>query len=214
MCGIYGVGSIGLDEDNNKYIAEVKAGLSDLIHRGPDSQTIVASGEKSWIIGQDRLSIVGMDDKTIKNYISSIKFKNSGGDEYLLAFNGEIYNYKELRDDLELLGYDFATSSDSEVLLKSLVEYGSDIIERLDGQFAFFFRRCSENEIIMARDRMGKKPLYYSYENEKLRFSSEPEPLVRAIGFVPDIKSIASLFVNGVFLRLVMNHLVILYILE
>ena len=87
-----------------------------------------------------------------------------------LAVNGEIYNYRELRRELESKGHTFATASDSEVILHLYQEYGNDFLPRLDGMFAFALYDIPRKKILLGRDIMGKKPLYYFFRGEQLVF--------------------------------------------
>ena len=84
-----------------------------------------------------------------------------------ITFNGEIYNYRELKQELELKGYVFSTNSDTEVILKAYQEYGDDCPKYLDGMFAFAIWDNEKELLFMARDRFGKKPLYYAFDDEE-----------------------------------------------
>lgn len=163
--------------------------LEALKHRGPDQQTIVTSPDKKFTAGQTRLAIVDAKNTEVKK---TMEYQGA-----ILTFNGEIYNHRELRKELEKKGYVFETDTDTEVLLKALVEWGTDVVKRLDGQFAFGFRDQKEKKVILVRDRTGKKPLYFSCDKEKLLYASEPNSIVKEIGFAPNMDAIASLFIDG-----------------
>lgn len=207
QCGIAGAGGGDRPQDEK----EGRRMGEKIAHRGPDMKTCIMSKDGKWILVQTRLSIVDAENpETIK----MMKFENNER-ECILTFNGEIYNYSSLREDLKKKGYIFETNSDTEVLLKFLTEYGKAGIEKLDGQFAFAFRDSNTEQMLMARDRTGKKPLYYSLVEEsfndyikrktkkevspekKLRFASEPSALVNEVGFRPDMESIVSLLLNS-----------------
>ncbi|MDP1883815.1 MAG: asparagine synthase (glutamine-hydrolyzing) [Candidatus Moranbacteria bacterium] len=191
-------------EDNSGSGGQLKSpedsvgGMLDIIaHRGPDAKTIISSKDSSYVAGQSRLAIVGLREDDMRfDSMKSMEFRD-GEREYILTFNGEIYNYRELQNELIKKGYVFETETDTEVLLKFLVEYGIIGVERLDGQFAFAFRDSEKKEIYFARDRTGKKPLYYYFDGEKLYFASEPNAIVPEIGFDPNMESITSFFIDG-----------------
>ena len=163
MCGIAGI--ISLDK-NNVSPARLK-GMTDIIaHRGPD-------GEGQWIsdngqvgLGHRRLSIIDLSSLASQpmTYL----------DRYKLTFNGEIYNYVELKEILLKQGYSFKTSSDTEVLLALYDKHGEDCLQFLDGMFAFVIYDRQTNEIFAARDRYGEKPFFYSHKpGEYFLFGSE-----------------------------------------
>lgn len=208
MCGIAGVYEGGLEAtgfyggngggggrniEKADISKETEQMLEAVSHRGPDLQTIIQSVDGKFAVGQTRLAIVDVGTQKYEKAMNYIE----GNHQCMLTFNGEIYNYKELRKELEQKGYSFETQSDTEVLLKSLAEYGKDVLERLDGQFAFVFRDSDKDEILFVRDRTGKKPLYYSFDGEVLRFASEPTALALEVGFKPDINAVTSLFLSG-----------------
>ncbi len=159
MCGI--VGFINKDKlkKNNKNI--IKDMILSINHRGPDSSGIYVDNYIS--LGHVRLSIV--DDKKGKQ---PLKYK-----EYIIIYNGEIYNYKSLRKDLMNKGYKFKTNSDTEVLLIGYYEYKEKILNYLKGMFTFAIYNKKDNSLFIARDNFGIKPLYYYYDNDVFMFSSE-----------------------------------------
>lgn len=136
---------------------------SSLVHRGPDAEGVYISQDKTLALGQRRLAIIDLDERSNQPFI----LKN-GGD--ILVFNGEIYNYKELKEDIE---YDFSTQSDTEVLAVGIQKYGIDWINKCNGMFAFGFYDSKENSLVLCRDRLGIKPLYYYANDEVFIFSSE-----------------------------------------
>jgi asparagine synthase (glutamine-hydrolysing) len=161
MCGIAGVAA--LDPSRQVDPAQVTPMLRRLQHRGPDDEGVhCASGVA---IGHRRLSIIDV----------------TGGHQPLfgrrsttsIVVNGEIYNYRELRFALEQRGHRFTTASDSEVVAHAYDAYGLDFLDRLDGMFALALWDDAEKRLILARDRMGEKPLYYAVRNGLLLFASE-----------------------------------------
>ncbi len=152
MCGIAGFVS-----PDNEVLFEERERLLDkmckiITHRGPDEQGMAVRGRAA--LGMRRLSII--DVKTGQQPIFN-------EDENLaIVFNGEIYNYRELKADLEKKGYRFKTNSDTETILLAYQEYGSEAVKKLRGMFAFAIWNFREETLFLARDRIGKKPLFYS----------------------------------------------------
>src|SRR5215469_6239538 len=136
---------------------------SALFHRGPDQQGVFHSDDVS--LCAVRLKIIDL----------------SGGDQPIvsddgntvIAFNGEIYNHAELRRELEDLGHRFHTSCDTEVVLHAFMEWDTACIEKLRGMFAFAVWQESRRRLVLARDRMGIKPLYYARNGRDIYFGSE-----------------------------------------
>jgi asparagine synthase (glutamine-hydrolysing) len=134
-----------------------------LVHRGPDAQGIhVAPGIG---LGQRRLSIIDLDLRSVA------PLANEDGSVWV-TFNGEIYNFRELRDRLQERGHTFRTGTDTEVLVHLYEEYGVDCVEHLRGMFAFALWDAPRRRLFMARDRLGKKPLYYARTPTALVFGS------------------------------------------
>lgn len=165
MCGIFGTFKSPLD---------VQAGLDRIRHRGPDGSGIAAAGPA--MHGHVRLSLLDLSDA------SAQPFRQGDG---LLSFVGEIWNYREVREDLRRFGREFRTTGDTEVLAQALDQWGIDALPRLDGMFAFTWSKGSTH--VLARDRYGKIPLYvrrkgagFAWCNERKGFadpsSSSPLP--------------------------------------
>lgn len=158
MCGIAGI----IGENTNE--AELHVMLNKQAHRGPDhTGTYIDEGFAA--IGHNRLSIIDLSPAANEPFVD-----NSG--RYYLTFNGEIYNYKELREELKSL-YEFCTSSDTEVLLASYIQWGKECLQRFRGMFSFGIWDSEKKELFAARDRFGVKPFYYTQENGAFYFSSE-----------------------------------------
>lgn len=156
MCGIVGyISNKKLSLDNN---------LSMLKHRGPDSsgKYYHQSNDKYIGLGHVRLSIIDLDSHANQPF----EFL----DRYVMIFNGEIYNYIELKNELLKKNYLFTTSSDTEVLIAAYDYYKESVFDYLDGMFSFCIYDRIENKLICARDHVGIKPLYYYYDQEKNEF--------------------------------------------
>ena len=162
MCGIAGCIS-----NKNVNLEPVMAGLAK---RGPDAKGSFAEG--SLKLCHTRLTIVDSSDSANQPMVSRCG-------RYVLVFNGEIYNYKTLRNEMLKRGRKLVTSSDTEVLLNLLIEHGEDAISQLDGMFAFGFFDRLERKLLCARDHLGVKPLYYywSESNRDFYFCSELDSL-------------------------------------
>jgi len=163
MCGIVGYIS-------NSSI-DLKSNLNLMNHRGPDaSKSKVSRHNKLYIgLGHCRLSIIDLDEKSDQPF----NFK----DKYEIIFNGEIYNFIELRNELIKQGYVFNTKSDTEVLITAYDFYGMNLFDHLNGMYAFAILDKINNKVILARDHLGIKPLYYFLDKKKLFFASELKSL-------------------------------------
>lgn len=161
MCGI--AGYIGKENFNNKKVTRI---LNLMDRRGPDSKGFkkITLEQKQINFFFSRLSIID------KRKISDQPFKYK---ESLLIFNGEIYNYIELRSQLKKLGYNFTTNSDTEVLIKALHCWGEAAINKLEGMWSFFYFDKLTSKGLLCRDRFGEKPLFYFQENNEIVFGSE-----------------------------------------
>jgi len=160
MCGIAGV--IRWDgKDETEIVAEMTAALA---HRGPDAGAVINLSGAT--MGHRRLSVLDMADTANQPMIES----ESGA---CIVFNGEIYNYRELRKQLEEKGVRFRTNGDTEVLFKGLVRFGTAWLEKLSGMFAFAFWNPRSRQLMLARDRLGKKPLYFRSTGTEIAFASE-----------------------------------------
>ncbi len=168
MCGLAGYAGNGNRDDLDKMIAAIK-------HRGPDSQGVFTLGNIG--LAHARLSIIDLSplgDQPMFNAAKSIG----------IVFNGEIYNFKELREDLLKLGkYGFLSKSDTEVIIYLYEEYGEDCFSKLNGMFAIAIYDFRHNKLILARDRLGKKPLYWAKFGPTLIFGSELKALMRHSSF-------------------------------
>jgi asparagine synthase (glutamine-hydrolysing) len=186
MCGI--VGLVGTGSDSAREIQTAERMLATLAHRGPDESQVVRLGGA--VLGTARLALV--DRPTSKQ-----PMQDPSG-RYLLSFNGEIYNYRELRRSLESEGVEFSTSGDTEVLLHWLVSRGVEGLADLKGQFALGFWDSTSETLVLARDRFGIVPLYFSKTAAgPLAFASEVKA-IHAGGFQARL-SVPDLIDSGVF---------------
>jgi asparagine synthase (glutamine-hydrolysing) len=171
MCGITGQ----INFDGKPVCPEILKRMTDAIaHRGPD-------GEGQWIegnvgLGHRRLAIIDLSSAGHQPMFS-------GDTRYVLSYNGEVYNYLELRTELETLGYCFRSNTDSEVVLYSLVEWGTDALLKFNGMFALGFWDRKEKRLLLARDRYGIKPLYYFQNEKKIVFGSEQKAILEQPSF-------------------------------
>jgi asparagine synthase (glutamine-hydrolysing) len=163
MCGICGVA--GGSSDSRDLVQRM---CSALAHRGPDDEGVVHLD--SVTLGMRRLSIVDLEGghQPIHNEDSKV----------WVVQNGEIYNHLELRDQLVVAGHRFYTQSDTEVLVHGYEQWGEDLVERLNGMFAFALLDRSRGVLLLARDRMGIKPLHYAVDGRRLVFASELKALL------------------------------------
>lgn len=193
MCGIAG---IYFDDPLRPVDAAPLRAMSDaILHRGPDGSGIRAGA--GYGLAHRRLAIIDLVDGA----------QPMGDEQVWVTFNGEIYNYLELRRELEERGFNFRTNSDTEVLVHGWRAWGEALPERLRGMFAFAIVDESSHTLFLARDRLGKKPLYWTRNDGRLLFASEPKAILvhgdvsrrldpRAVGeflclrYVPDPRTI------------------------
>lgn len=167
MCGIVGVVSCE-PTDDARYLTAMRDTLS---HRGPDDSGAWSSRDKRVHLGHRRLSIIDLSP-------GGHQPMHSPDGNVTLVFNGEIYNFAELREELQAGGVSFRSTSDTEVLLEAYLRWGTSFLERLDGMFAFALYDARERKLLLARDRAGEKPLFYYHHNGRLMFASETKALL------------------------------------
>lgn len=176
MCGI-----LGSYSSEKKIIGRFKNAMKSLSHRGPDSQGLsnfeIADNSENFnllTLGHLRLSIIDLSSQGNQPM-------SSGDKRFTIVFNGEIYNYIELRKELIEIGYNFKTNSDTEVLIALWAEWGSKGLKKIIGMFAFAIYDEQNYTITIARDAFGIKPLYYTNKNNNFFFSSEINALLELI---------------------------------
>jgi asparagine synthase (glutamine-hydrolysing) len=166
MCGIAGIvgPGVGGGADHG-----MPAMLATLARRGPDDHGCVAY--RNCVLGHTRLAILDLST-------GQQPMRDDAAD-LTITFNGEIYNFRELRAELEAVGHVFRTRSDTEVILKAYLQFGASCVERIDGMFAFAIWDAAADTLFLARDRFGKKPLYYAFDSAAtLLFGSEIKTLL------------------------------------
>ena len=170
MCGICGLVTANGDRPDRDVVRRMSARL---VHRGPDSDGLHAEGPVA--LAARRLSIIDLEGGTqpIANEDGTV----------VVVQNGEIYNYRELRRELERSGHRFATASDTEVLVHMYEEHGDEFVERLRGMFAIAVWDSRSSRLLLARDRFGIKPLFYRLADGTLSFASELKAMLEQPGF-------------------------------
>ncbi len=185
MCGITGIISLDQKPVNKE---DIIAMTSMLTHRGPDDNGYALLSNQRVALGHARLSIIDLSTgaQPLYNHDGSL----------CIVFNGELYDYKSIRSDLEKLGFVFHTSSDTEVALALYEKYDLSFFDKLNGEFAFIIWDSHKNRVVAVRDRIGIKPLYYFYDGKEILFASE----VKAILTVPRVpRKISIDFLNSMF---------------
>lgn len=184
MCGIAGIVNFNSeDRIDQRSLLNMRDAM---VHRGPDGGGTWTSDCGRVGLGHRRLSIIDLDaraDQPMTNQSADV----------VVTFNGEIYNHLTLRSELEIAGYEFRTDhSDTEVLVHGYSEWGgTGLLQRLQGDFAFAIWDAKRRSVFLARDRIGVKPLYFSFQDETLLFGSEIKAIVAHPAVKPDIEPIA-----------------------
>jgi asparagine synthase (glutamine-hydrolysing) len=174
MCGISGIFNFSKKKIDNKEIIKKILNIQD--QRGPDNKELWESECKKITFGHNRLSIIDLSKNSNQPFISE-------DENYIITFNGEIYNFKELKKELIKKNFFFKTNSDTEVILQSYRCWGLNFVKYLRGMFAFAIYDKTKKNIILARDPFGIKPLYYVNKNGVLYFAS----LIRSLLSIKDI---------------------------
>ncbi len=174
MCGIAGFINDGFGRDSGMEL--LGRMLETIGHRGPDSRGLWNEGPV--FLGHNRLSIIDLSDEANQPFTDG---------ELHLVFNGEIYNYIELREELISLGQEFRTRSDTEVLIKSYRQWGTECVERFVGMWAFALWDSRSRQLFCSRDRFGIKPFYFISNGARFCFASEYKPLKKTGLFSNDL---------------------------
>ena len=176
MCGITGI--LGKQINTANYHTAIQKMTDSIAHRGPDSQGFW--NDENCFLGHRRLSIIDLSEAGNQPFISQ-------DGRYILVYNGELYNYKDLKFELQRaehgsknIPYIFKTNTDTEVILAAYLRWGNTCMKRFNGMFAFAIWDTVEQKLLIARDRLGIKPLYYQYKNNTLVFSSEIRALIHS----------------------------------
>ncbi|MBT5860815.1 MAG: asparagine synthase (glutamine-hydrolyzing) [Alphaproteobacteria bacterium] len=181
MCGIAGFIDTKRQTKETGLHATVDAMTERLINRGPDSGDVWVNPEQGVAFGHRRLAIIDLTDHGKQPMASD-------GDRWMITFNGEIYNFEEIRDTLKKLGHAFHGNSDTEVMLAAVKEWGLEAaVERFIGMFAFALWDTQDRTLHLGRDRMGIKPLYWGIFGDHLMFASELKAFTAHPEFVAEI---------------------------
>ena len=167
MCGIAGL--VLVDPGTRAERAEVERMTRTLVHRGPDGEGVWTSGPIGF--GHRRLAILDLSEAGAQ------PMQDAAG-EVTVTYNGELYNWRALRTELEALGHAFRTSCDTEVLVEGWRAWGVELLERLEGMYAFALHDARTGQVLIARDRLGIKPLYWAEAGGALLFASEVRALL------------------------------------
>lgn len=179
MCGIAGL--LGYHASHVELRSTVAAMSNSLIRRGPDSSGVWVDEAGGIALGHRRLAILDLTDDGAQPMVSQCG-------RYVITFNGEIYNFVEIAQDLAKHGWQFRGHSDTEVMLAALIHYGvSRAVLQFNGMFAFALWDRKQRKLVLGRDRFGKKPLYYGWINGALVFASELKAILAFPKFVPRI---------------------------
>jgi asparagine synthase (glutamine-hydrolysing) len=166
MCGITGVLNLNREPVSPVILKKMTDAIA---HRGPDGEGIFIDHYLG--LGHRRLAIIDLSPAGHQPMITK-------DGRFILTFNGEIYNYNELRIELEANGYQFHSRTDTEVLLYAYAQWGEKCLNRLNGMFAFAIWDQNKQELFLARDRYGIKPLYYTLTGYKFLFGSEVKAIL------------------------------------
>ena len=168
MCGIVGILSRSGNDRQEKLLSAMR---DTMCHRGPDDAGMWWSPDVRVGLAQPRLAIIDLSPGGHQ------PMSDSSG-RFWITFNGEIYNYRDLRTELEVLGHSFRTASDTEIILEAYREWGAGCLSRLNGMFAFGLYDCEARRLFLARDRAGEKPLFYHHSPRQFAFASELKALM------------------------------------
>lgn len=179
MCGIAGIANVNRIARISE--RDANAMLSLLRHRGPDGCGVYR--DENIVLGHSRLSIIDLEggSQPIHNETSSI----------WVSFNGEVFNFVELRQTLESTGHIFSTCTDTEVIVHAYEEYGFDFVQHLNGQFCIAIWDCASQRLVLVRDRVGILPLFYIHLNGRLIFASEVKALLTMFESAPELDVVA-----------------------
>ena len=171
MCGISGIFS--LDGSPIRSLEKrLEVMTQNLHHRGPDQSGIYFSQKKNFGLSNNRLSIVSPKEDVVLPFTKDKK--------NYLSFNGEIYNYKDIRDFLKKNSINFQTGTDTEVLYEFLNKFNNEKLDKLNGMWSFAYYNEEKHELLLSRDLLGERHLFYIIEENELIFSSEPKPIIMA----------------------------------
>ncbi len=178
MCGIFAIICKSPSKLPNDAPLRMQRALDAIKHRGPNARGTHIDPSGHYAIGHVRLSVIDLDESSNQPFWSKCG-------RYFVIFNGEIYNYLEIRAELEKDGITFRTKSDTEVLLAALIQWGTDTINRFNGMWTFVFGDTQTNHFVISRDRWGVKPLFRWEHDGQLILCSEAKGIIGWLGVTP-----------------------------
>lgn len=184
MCGILAI--YGKSVTNLFSKQHLDNQIKKVKHRGPDNINSIYLDDT--YLAHSRLSILDLDDRSNQPFLC---------DGYIMVYNGEVFNYKEIRTRLTKLGFTFQTDSDTEVVIKAFIAWGTKCFAEFNGMWALVIKSPHDGSIIVSRDRFGQKPLFYSYGSNTYFFSSEPQQITTLVDSKPCLSSIRNFILEG-----------------
>ncbi len=201
MCGIAGIlmnPSVGIEPDHSSITQRLQRMTSAIRHRGPDGEAFWLNSSATVGFGHRRLSIIDLSESAAQPMHLSATENKFDPYRYSIVHNGEIYNYIEVKKELQNKGYFFRTRSDTEVILASYDYWKEECVDQFDGMFAFAIWDEKEKELFAARDRFGEKPFFYYFDEKQFVFASEMKALWAAgVERVPNQKMIFNFITIG-----------------
>jgi len=181
MCGFVGIFNLSGEPVDSVALRQM---ADSIAHRGPDGEGFYLDNFVAF--GHRRLAIIDLSNDAHQPMVDESR-------NFVIAYNGEIYNFRELRQELTLLGYQFKSVSDTEVVLKAYMAWGKEMLPRLNGMFAFAIWDRTHQTLFLARDRYGIKPLYYTFIGKTLLFASEHKAFLKHPQFIRELDAEALL---------------------
>ncbi|MBX9766129.1 MAG: asparagine synthase (glutamine-hydrolyzing), partial [Bdellovibrionales bacterium] len=171
MCGV--AGWVDFKKDLSKELHTIGAMTETLLRRGPDAGGVWTNGPVA--LGHRRLAVIDLEGG-VQPMLTPEKSENVP--HAVISYNGEVYNFLELREELKKLGHQFRTSSDTEVLLRCYLQWNTEMVHKLNGIYAFAIWDSRKQELVIVRDRLGVKPLFYYPTPDGVIFGSEPKAIL------------------------------------
>ena len=186
MCGIAGI--IQLNDDRS-HLSKIEEMTARAAHRGPDGQGVFISGKVAF--GHRRLSIIDLTNRGAQPMSDELN-------QYHITYNGEIYNYLEIKQQLVKYGYSFRGDSDTEVLLTAYRHWGEACVSKFNGMWSFAILDCVRNVVFSSRDRIGEKPFYFHRSPEQFLFASEIRQILPEMLRITGNRAMLDRFLFGV----------------
>ncbi len=183
MCGIFvALSKNKIDHRRDKYFSATKC----INHRGPDNTDFFE--DEYCFMGHNRLSIIGLESSSNQPYNEN---------EFVIVYNGEIFNYLEIKEELKILGHSFKTASDTEVVLKSYIEWKENAFNKFNGMWSLVIYNKITHSLVVCRDRFGQKPLFISESDNDFFVFSEPQQLTQVMRCNPNFEIIRNFIKEG-----------------